>query len=152
MLEPVSKRRQDKTTFLVSSVKKKCLFLKSPLWMSRWAEQNILLSSTKTEWKCTRAAKRSLMKILKVWWYFRSSKCWNLFLSVDRLKPLFSSHLWKLASLQTIPHGWITEMNRISCSLRLRRSRSAPGPQKEFCWRYWMHGDTSEVVNVGTRF
>ena len=150
MLEPVPKRRQVKNAFLVSSVKKKCLFLKSPLWMNRWAEQNILLSSTKTEWKCTRAAKRSLMKILSAWWYFRSSKCWNLFLSVDRLKPLFSSHLWKLASFQTIPHGWITEMNRRSCSLRLRRSRRAPGPQKEFWWRYWVHGETSEVVNVGT--
>ena len=29
---------------------------------------------------------------------------------------------------------------------------NAPGPQKEVWWRYWVHGETSEVVNVGTCF
>ena len=82
---------------------KNCFFLKSTQWMTLWDEQTILLSSTKTEWKCTRAAKRSLMKILSAWWKFRSSKCWNLFLSADRLKQLFWSHLWKNCLFSNYP-------------------------------------------------
>ena len=72
-----------------------CFFLKYPPRMNRWDEQIILLSSTKTESNCTRARKRSLLKILSAWWNFRNCECWNLFLSVDRLKPFFWSHLWK---------------------------------------------------------
>ena len=139
--------------FFWSHLWKKSFYLKSPPWMNSWDEQIVLLSSTKLEHNCTRAAKRSLMKILSAWWIFRSSKCWKLFLSVDRLKPLFSSQLSKkIASFWKIPHGWITEMNSISCCLGVKRSRSAPGPQKEFWWRFWVHGETSEVVNVGTCF
>ena len=130
---------------------KNCFFLKSTPWMTLWDEQIILHSSTKTEWKCTRAAKRSLLKILRAWWKFRSSKCWNMFLSVDRLKPLFWSHLWKKCCFWIIPHGWFTEMNRVSCLLRVKRSRSAPGPQKEKWWWYWVHDETS-VLNVANCF
>ena len=93
-LETVSKRRQVKNTFFFTSMKN-LLLLKYPPRMNRWDEQIILLSSTKTESKCTRAAKRSLLKILSTWWNFRNCECWNLFLSVDRLKPFFGSHLWK---------------------------------------------------------
>ena len=82
---------------------KNCFFLKSTSWVTRWDEQNILLSSSKMEWKCTRAERRSLMKILSAWWNFRSSKCWNLFLSVDRLKTNFSSHLWKICFFLKYP-------------------------------------------------
>ena len=72
---------------------KNCFFLQYSPWMYRWDEQYILLSSSKTESNCTRAAKRRLMKILSARWNFRSSNCCNLFLSVDRLKTLFWSHL-----------------------------------------------------------
>ena len=85
----------DRLKPLFFSTVKKLLFLKSTPWMTHWDEQIILLSSTKTEWKCTRVAKRSLMKILSAWWNFRSSKGWNMFLSVDRIKSIFWYHLWK---------------------------------------------------------
>ena len=96
--------------------------------------------------------KRKMMKILSAWWNFRSSERWNVFLSVDRLKPLFWSHLWRNCFFLKNPLGWITVMNRISCSLKVKRSRSAPGPQKEIRWRWWVHDETSEVLNVGTCF
>ena len=151
MLESVSKRRQVKTNFSVSSVKK-LLLSKICLWTNCWDEQYILLSSSKTEQKSTRAQKRSLMKILSAWWNFRSSKRWKLFLSVDRLKPTFWSHPWKNCLLLKNSNGWITEMNGVYCPLTVKRSRSAPAPQKEVWWRFWVYGETSEAVNVGICF
>ena len=138
--------------FFWSHLWRNCFFSKSTPWMTRWDEQNILLSSTKTEWKCTRAERRSLMKILSAWWNFRSSKFWKLFLSVDRLKPLFSSHLWKNCFFLKYPQRMNQWDDSMSCSFRVKRKRIAPGPRKEVWWRYWVHGETSEVVNVGTCF
>ena len=131
---------------------KNCLFSNYPPWMNHWEEQSILPSYSKTEQKCTRAAKRKMMKILGVWWNFRSSKCWNVFLSVDRLKPLFWCHMWRNSFFSENP-PWINHWDEQNILLsESKGSRSAPRLQKEIWWRYWVHGETSEVVSVGTCF
>ena len=124
--------------------------LKPTFWSHPWKNCLLLINSNGwiTEMNgvyCPLTVKRSrsvpapqkkLMKISSVWWNFRSSKCWNLFLSVDRLKPIFRSHLWKNCFFPKSAYGWIAEMNSISCSLRVKRSKKAPGPRKEVWWRY----------------
>ena len=69
--------------------------------MNSWDEQIILHSSTKTEYNCTRDSKRNLMKILSAWWDFRSSKCWNLFLSVDKLNQFIRLNFKKMLLFKT---------------------------------------------------
>ena len=73
---------------------KNCFFSKDPQKMNHWDEQNILLLQSKLEQKCTRTAKKYLMKVLSAWWNLGSSECWKLFLSLIRLKSIFWSHLW----------------------------------------------------------